>query len=87
MERIEILSSARKHSISDDRIRYVIEHCPLPLDNPRWPGQTMFLAPDQHGNRLEVMGAEDDDGVLWVVHAMRLRDAYDDIYLEVNGHR
>ena len=85
--RIEIRPSARKHGIGDDRIRYVVEHCPLPLDNPTWPGQTMFLGPDQHGNPLEVAAVEDDEGVLWIVHAMKVRKAYEDKYDEVSGHR
>ena len=85
--RIEIRPSARRHRINDERIRYVIEHCPLPIDSPQWPGQTMFLGPDQHGNRLEVVGVEDDEGVLWVIHAMKLRSAYDDAYDEVDRHR
>ena len=85
--RIEIRPSARRHRINDERIRYVIEHCPLPIDSPQWPGQTMFLGPDQHGNRLEVVGVEDDEGVLWIIHAMKLRSAYDDTYDEVNRHR
>ncbi len=47
----------------------------------------MFLGPDQHGNPLEVVGVEDDEGVLWIIHAMKLRKAYEDMYYEVNGHR
>ena len=85
--RVEIRPSARKRNISDDRIRYVVDHCPFPLDNAHWPGQTMFLGPDQHGNPLEVVGVEDDEGVLWIIHAMKLRKAYEDMYYEVNGHR
>ena len=33
------------------------------------------------------MGEIDDDGVLWVVHAMPLRRRYRAMYLEVNGHQ
>jgi len=47
----------------------------------------MFLGPDQHGNPLEVAAVEDDEGVLWIVHAMKVRKAYEDKYDEVSGHR
>ena len=87
MSRIEIRPSARRHGIRDDRIRYVVEHCVLPLDNPGWPGQTPYLAPNQYGNPLEVVSVTDDDGVIWAVHAMKLRPAYESDYFEVNGHR
>lgn len=84
--KIDIRPSARRHGISDDRIRYAVDHCPLPLDHPAWPAQTMYLAPDQYGNPLEVMSVEADDGVIIVVHAMKLRAAYQAEYVEVNGN-
>jgi len=46
----------------------------------------MYLAPDPYGNPLEVMGEFDEDGVLWVIHAMTLRRRYRRLYLDVNGH-
>jgi hypothetical protein len=46
----------------------------------------MYLAPDSHGNPIDVMGEFDEDGVLWVVHAMALRRGYEPLYREVNGH-
>lgn len=47
----------------------------------------MYLGPDPYGNPLEIMGEVDEDGVLWVVHAMALRRRYEPLYREVNGHR
>ncbi len=84
---VVIKPSALKHGISEARIRYVVATCPLPLDNPIWPGQTMYLAPDQHGNPLEVMGYTDDEGITVVIHAMKLRPDYEDTYAEVTRHR
>lgn len=40
----------------------------------------------EFGNPLEVMGVEADDGVFIVVHAMKLRAAYQAEYVEVNGN-
>ena len=85
--RIVVERSALKHGISEIRIRHAVRVCRQPLENPGWDGQTIYLAPDQHGNPLEVIGEIDDDRVLWVVHAMPLRQRYRAVYLEVNGHR
>ena len=65
----------------------MVEHCILPLDNPGWPGQTLYLAPDRYGDPLEVVSVTDDDGVIWAVHAMKLRLAYESDYFEVSGRR
>ncbi len=83
MDEIEILSSARKHGIHDDRIRHVIANCPLVLAHPDDNGQLVYLRPDQRGVPLEVVAFEDDDGRLNVLHAMRLRPSYRDAYEEV----
>ena len=85
--RIVIYRSALKHGIAEERIQHAVQWCRQPLENPGWSGQTIYLAPDQYGNALEVMGEIDDDGVLWVVHAMPLRRRYRAMYLEVNGHQ
>ncbi len=84
---IAIHRSALKHGIAEERIRHAVRRCRQPLENPGWSGQTIYLAPDQYGNALEVIGEIDDDGVLWVVHAMPLRRRYRAMYLEVNGHQ
>jgi hypothetical protein len=85
--RIVAWPSALKHGISEERIGHAVHVCRQSLENPGWPGQTIHLAPDQYGNPLEVIGEIDDDGGLWVVHAMPLRRRYRDAYMEVNGHR
>jgi len=83
---IVVEASALKHGIGESRIHHAVRVCRQPMENPGWSGQTMYLAPDQYGNPLEVIGEIDDDGVLWVVHAMLLRRRYRTTYLEVNGH-
>ena len=83
---IRIRPSARKHGIDDARIIHAIGATRVALENPNVPGQLLFLGPDRHGNPLEVIAFEDDAGILWVVHAMRLRSRYAALYREVNGH-
>jgi hypothetical protein len=51
----EILPSARKHGISDERMRHVLRTCPMPLDHPAGNGQVIYLGPDQRGVPLEVV--------------------------------
>jgi len=75
-EWLAIRPSARRHGISDERIRHVIATCPLALDNPAYPGQRLFLGIDRHGVPVEVGALENRAGHLVVVHAMRLRPSY-----------
>jgi hypothetical protein len=77
------LPSARRHGISDYRMRYVVRSCPLPLWQPGHTGLVMFLSPDQHGVPLEVVVLEDDAGELTIIHAMRLRASYREAYRDV----
>jgi hypothetical protein len=76
----EILPSARKHGISDERMRYVVRTCPMPLDHPAGNGQVIYLGPDQRGVPLEVVAFQDDDGRIAIIHAMRLRPSYKAMY-------
>ncbi len=80
---LAIRPSARRHGISDERIRHVIATCPLALDHPMNPGQRLFLGVDQHGVPIEVVAYEDAAGTLTVVHAMRLRPSYRRILQQV----
>ena len=73
MDRPDIRPSALKHGISQDRMRYVVRTCPMPLEHPSGNGQVIFLGPDQHGVPLEVAGFQDDSGHVTIIHAMRLR--------------
>ncbi len=66
-------------------MRHVVEHCPCPLYSSSLDKVDLivFLGPDANGVPLEVIGVELDDGDLLVIHAMRLRGAYRDAYVEV----
>ncbi len=85
------MPSARRHGISDERIRVAIQACPqvLYLDNPETgvDDLVLLLGPDSHADPLEVVGREHDDGTLTVFHAMPVRPAYTAAYAAINGTR
>ena len=83
MDRPAILSSARKHGISDERMLHVVRMCPLAIEHPWRAGQVIYLGPDQYGVPLEVGAFEDDAGQLTIFHAMRMRPGYQEAYEEV----
>ena len=86
--------AATKHRVSRERSRYVIEHCGLrfeqepPADAPAGASQRLvFLGDDVEGIALEVMAVELEDESLLVIHAMPLRDRYQNQYEEVRKWR
>jgi hypothetical protein len=84
---IRFASSAGRHGIGEDRIRYVITHAPVVLfptpDDDGEPDRILFLGPDRQGSLLEVVALELAPGDLLVIHAMRMRRKYRDHYLMV----
>jgi hypothetical protein len=69
----------------------VIEHCGL-VFTVRPPGgevdeRLLFLGDDPEGVALEVMAVELEDGDLFVIHAMPLRDRYRPQYEEASRWR
>jgi uncharacterized DUF497 family protein len=84
---LEIADSARRHSVSDDRIRFVVEHCglvfhePAPADTPG-EDRLVYLGDDEHGVPLEVVAVESESGDVRVIHAMKLRAQYQKEYEE-----
>jgi hypothetical protein len=70
--------SALRHGISQERSRYVIEHCASPIYSPddEVTGVILFLGLDDRGVPLEVVGVEVSGGDLLVFHAMRMRNRY-----------
>jgi hypothetical protein len=86
--------SATKHRISRERSLHVIEHCGLRFEQDP-PGNAavgsdprlLFLGDDAEGIALEVMAIELDDGSLFVIHAMALRDSYEERYEEARKWR
>jgi hypothetical protein len=74
--------SAYKHGISRERASYVIEHCGLPYDGLEEDGDALlFFGDDWNGIPLEVGAIELEDGELLVIHAMRLRQKYQNLYV------
>ena len=72
---MEILSSARKHGISDDDIRHAVNNAIAAITAPNQPDFTMLIGADLNGQLLEVgvLAADDND---YVIHAMPARTKY-----------
>lgn len=76
-----------------ERSRYVVEHCgmafavPASVD-PKWETERLlFLGDDMNGVPLEVMGIELAQGDLLVIHAMKLRRQYRELYRSAIPYR
>jgi len=74
-------SSADRHGISHERSAYVIEHCGLPYDDVAGEGVVLLLGDDWNQVPLEV-GAVADGADIIVIHAMKLRDKFRELYEE-----
>lgn len=85
-------AGARKHRVSRNRVRQVVEHAGLyfvrSADPPARPDDALlFLGDDADGARLEVVGVELADGRLRVIHAMPMRASYQQLYEEARQWR
>ncbi len=82
--RIVWTATAAKHGVSEDSVRYVIEHCglyykqPAPSHSPAGLNapRLVYLGDDEAGIPLEVMAVELEPDGLLVIHAMPLREKY-----------
>lgn len=72
---MEILSSARKHGISDDDIRHAVDNALVGSTVDERTEFMMLVGPDESGNLLEI-GLVVADDIDYVVHAMRARQQY-----------
>jgi hypothetical protein len=77
---VEIFASARKHGIDDLDIVHTIEHA-LAIGEQD-DGKVLYLGPDRAGNLLEVVSVLRDDETEVVIHAMRMRRAYESFLRE-----
>ena len=68
-----ILSSARKHGISDDSIMHAVA-IPFRIVTIE-PALVLIIGPDESGQLLEVIVADPDDDAR-IVHAMPLRRSF-----------
>lgn len=85
---IRFARSAFRHGVSETRVLYVIESCPLPLyleSTTSRAHRVLFLWHDLNGVPLEVIALETGNGNLLVIHAMRMRRSYESRLLEVLG--
>jgi hypothetical protein len=78
---VEIFASARKHGIDDFDIEHAVEHALAAGDQD--DGKVLYLGPDRAGNLLEVVAVVKDDGAEVVIHAMRMRRAYESFLREM----
>ncbi len=86
---MEIRESARKHGITDDAIRHAIDHYAYTadVDEGEPPHRALYLGPDSAGNLIEVVTVGTGDGSEVVIHAMRMRDRYNDAIPGQGGRR
>lgn len=89
-------SSARKHRVSRQQVRHVVEHAGLIFVQPAPRGSVLqdprlvYLGDDQGGAALEVMGVEvetPEGDALMVIHAVPLREKYRANYQEAKRWR
>ena len=85
-------AGARKHGVSREQARHVVEHCGLVQVRkavpPARPDEALlFLGDDAAGAELEVAGVLLDDGRLRVIHAMPMRENYRPLYEEAKRWR
>ncbi len=74
-------AAARKHRVSREQVRHVIEHAGLffvrPAAPPDRPDEALlFVGDDGAGARLEVVGVQMTGDRLRVIHAMPMRRKY-----------
>ena len=77
---MEIRDSARRHGIADPDIQHAIDNAvaagPVETNVDEIDG-VLYVGPDHTGRMLEVITVDDiDDGEV-VIHAMKLRRAYE----------
>jgi hypothetical protein len=83
--------SATKHRISRQRSTYVIEHAGMRFrispEADQVDERLLYLGDDEDGTAIEVMAVELEDGDLFVIHAMPLREKYRIEYEEAKRWR
>jgi hypothetical protein len=85
-------AAARKHRVSRDQVRHVVDHAGLFFAQaaapPARPDEALlFLGDDAIGTPLEVVGVELVGGRLRIIHAMPMRPGYRDLYEEAKKWR
>ena len=76
---VEILSSARKHGVSDEDIQHAVDHALVVADSEEDVDKVLYLGPDRAGNFLEVVAAVRADDSEIAIHAMPMRAMYESL--------
>ena len=85
-------AGARKHRVSREQVRHVVDHAGLFFVRPAAPPDRpdeglLFLGDDAAGQQIEVVDVELADGRLRIIHAMPMRPGYQDLYEEAKKWR
>lgn len=74
-------ASAGRHGIPKDDVRHAVAHFffAAEIDPDEPPARVLYLGPEAAGNLLEVVVIERDDGSELVIHAMKMRRAYESL--------
>ena len=85
LRRVEIHSSARKHSIDDHDIVHAVGKAifAAPIGDADSPSRRLVFGPARSGAMLELIVLEFDDGREMVIHAMRMRKIYEALLREL----
>lgn len=90
--RITFARSATRHRISRERALHVIEHCGLQMvtrfrspTNSNVDQRVVFLGNDLERVALEVIAVEQDQDEFMVIHAMNLRNRFQELYEEARS--
>ncbi|MDQ1504258.1 MAG: hypothetical protein QOD57_1985 [Actinomycetota bacterium] len=76
---MEILSSGRKHGVSDEDIQHAVDHGLVVADSEEDVDKVLYLGPDRAGNLLEVVAALRAEETEVVIHAMPMRAMYESL--------
>lgn len=85
-------AGARKHRVTREQVRFVVEHAGLFFVRPAAPPERpdaglLFVGDDSTGERIGVVGVELAAGRLRVIHAMPMRPGYESLYEEATKWR
>jgi hypothetical protein len=84
-ERISWARSATRHSVPRKQSLWIIQHAGICFQRgfgKEGDPLLFFFGDDEHERPSEVIAAEGPSGKLTVIHSMRLRDRFEDDYME-----
>ena len=72
---MDAYESAHRHGIADADIEHAVDHAVLVAEDE--DDKVLYLGPDRAGNLLEVVAIKREDDSEIVIHAMKMRRAYE----------